>query len=79
MSDIINGIIGVFAAAASAVLGILPSDPFQWATNALGQYLGAINYFVPFQGMVDELALLLPAILVWYGLRWVLRFIRFIG
>ena len=68
---------------ASAALSILPDSPFQTdgfasMLESFGGIMSNINYFIPFNDMFLFMAIYLTAVLVWYGLRWVLRFAKYI-
>lgn len=61
----------------SMVALLLPDSPFQLLNKTpIGQYLGYINYFVPIDFMVDTLAAWTAAILIYYGLQIILRWIK---
>lgn len=52
------------------------SDWLGSAFDQFGQFLGAINYFVPFGLMIDIAAAWVAAVLVWYVVQFILRFIQ---
>lgn len=61
-------------------VAILPSfSVADWLGTAFaefGQFLGAINYFVPFGLMIDIAFAWVSAIAVWYVVQFILRFIQ---
>lgn len=68
---------------AAAALSILPDSPFASLSldKDLGQYgqiMGWINYFIPVGTMLNIFVLYLAAVLIWYGVRWVLRIAQYI-
>lgn len=66
LNDFLNGII-------SALVSVLPQDPFissiEGFNSAFGQYIGYINYFIPFGKMCDILALWIVSVGLWYAYR----------
>lgn len=78
MINLINLIIQACANAVLAILNLLPQTPFNWDLGALGEYWGYVNYFIPFASMATIMTGFLSATLVWYGVRWVLRFVKYI-
>ena len=68
---------------ASGALSLLPDSPFQsdGFTSTLNQFaniMSNINYFIPFNDMFIFMGIYLGAVLIWYGLRWILRFAKYI-
>lgn len=63
------------------VLSILPDSPFKDIPNDLGFFtdvMGWINYFVPVGTILSILTVYLGAVLIWYGVRWIMRFVQYI-
>lgn len=79
MIDILNAVIRAVSTAVVAVLSLLPSSPFTWDFSGLSSYLGYFAYFVPVGTLVAVMAAYVGAVLTWYGIRWLLRFVRYIG
>lgn len=61
----------------SFVCIFLPDSPFSLLDSSpVGEYLGYINYFVPIDFMVDTLSAWTAAILVYYCVQILLRWIK---
>lgn len=77
--NIINGIISSFSYVVNAVLLLLPNSPFSFSlTSSFSTYVAYLNWFIPVNLIVNTFVLYLSAALVWYAVRWVLRFSRYI-
>lgn len=68
---------------AQAALMLLPDSPFasEEFTNTMAKFteiMENINYFIPFNDMFLFMGIYLVAVLIWYGLRWVLRWAKYI-
>lgn len=66
---------------ALAAVAVLPDSPIQtigadW--TGFHTIMRYINYFVPIGGMIAIFTAYLGAVLVYYGVRWVLRITRYI-
>ena len=76
----INGFYDLLNFAIDGLTDILPGfSVTDWLSTAFapfGEFLGAINYFVPFGIMIDIAAAWVAAILVWYVVQFILRFIQ---
>lgn len=64
-------------------LALLPNSPFNNETFISGlakfeSIMSNINYFIPFNDMFLFMGVYLLAVIVWYGLRWVLRMAKYI-
>lgn len=64
-------------------LYLLPSSPFQLdsVSSVLEKFQGImanINYFIPFGDMLLITFGYVAAVLIWYGLRWILRLAQYI-
>ena len=66
LNDFLNGII-------STLVAVLPQDPFistiEGFNTAFSQYIGYINYFIPFGMMSDILAVWIVSVGLWYLYR----------
>lgn len=70
---IING----FAAVLTGVLSILPSSPFSTVTVPdWPAWAAMVGLFIPGREMLSHMVGILSAVVIWYGLRYLLRFIR---
>lgn len=78
MIGFLNAIINGFASIVVTILNLLPQTPFSWDLGALGPYWAYVNYFVPFGTLSGIMATYLLSVMIWYGVRWVLRFVRYI-
>lgn len=80
LATIINGLYDLVNLVTSGISAILPnfsvSDWLGTAFLPFGRYLRAINYFVPFGLMIDIAAAWVAAVLVWYVVQFILRFIQ---
>lgn len=57
----------------------LQSDEWDSGLNAFEGIMGQINYFVPIGNLFLIMTSYLSAVMVWYGVRWALRFSKFIS
>ena len=77
---IVNTLYGLLNFAIDGIVALLPSfslaDYLSSAFSGLGEFLGAVNYFVPFGIMIDIASAWVAAIAVWYVFQFVLRFIQ---
>lgn len=78
--DIINAVFGWLIDAVIAVLQLLPESPIQKIASYEGakDIIGYLNWFIPVGMMVNTMGAVLAASLVWYGVRWVLRFSKYV-
>lgn len=61
------------------VIGLLPdadfsADPIEW-----GVFGNSIGYFIPVSSMASHFAMILSALVLFYGIQHILRLIRLIG
>lgn len=77
MIAVFNAFIKSVANIVLTLMNLLPLSPFQWLTSDLQPYLAAINYFIPFSTMLAEMEVYVPAVLIWYGVRWILKFVHY--
>lgn len=75
----LNKIIQLLADAVMLILNLLPQSPFTWELGALSPFWGVVNYFIPFGALAGIMATYVTAVLVWYGVRWILRLGRYIA
>lgn len=62
-------------------VSILPDSPFASVVVNLDSYsdiMGYINYVIPVGTILGILTIYLSAVLIWYGVRWLLRFAQYI-
>ncbi|RJQ26227.1 MAG: hypothetical protein C4589_10085 [Peptococcaceae bacterium] len=76
--SILNTIIENLSVVIIAILNLLPNSPFTWDLGALSTYVGVMNYFIPFRAMATIMMAYVAAVTVWYTVRWVLRFAKYI-
>lgn len=79
LARILQGILDALAAALNGVISVLPTSPFAWEFSWLGEWWSVVNYFIPFQAMASLTMCYVAAVAIWYGVRWVFRFVRYIG
>ena len=76
----INGLYALINLLIEGVALILPSfsiaDYLSGAFDQFGEFLGAVNYFIPFGVMVDIAFAWVSAVLIWYVVQFVLRFVQ---
>ena len=77
---VINGLYSLVNLLIDGIVLILPDFSIGlWLDGALSEfspYLAVINYFVPFGLMIDIAAAWLGAVLIWYVVQFVLRFVQ---
>jgi hypothetical protein len=83
MIGIFQTIMDWFTALASAALAILPDSPIATAVNGASfagfeTIMSNINYFVPIGAFMTILTAYVAAVLVYYGVRYVLRWAKYI-
>lgn len=80
IATLINGFYGLINLLIGGIKAILPSFSISAflgdAFSVFGQFLGAINYFIPFGLMLDIAIAWVSAVLVWYVVQFVLRFVQ---
>lgn len=79
MIGIFNAIIKGFGVVLTAILSLLPKSPFVFVSSINNKYLGYINYFLPVTSAVAHLELFVAAVLIYYGLRVVLKWVKAAG
>lgn len=56
---------------------VLPDSPFTIIDNSpIGDYLGYINYFIPFDFIIDTLTAWTGVILIYYGYQMLMRWAK---
>lgn len=74
---IINSIISIVALVLNGVFGLLPDTPFKVnETSALFEYIGYLNWIIPFKELIIVTVSWLSAISVYYIYQIVLRWIK---
>lgn len=66
---------------AAVALALLPTSPFADIGTSFAGFetiMSYINYFVPIGPMLAIFTTYLTAVLVWYGIRWILRIAKYI-
>jgi hypothetical protein len=77
--DILQAIINALGALIGFFLNLLPDSPFQQQQfEGLEMLFGYVNWFVPVGDIIVFMGVYLSAVAVWYGVRWVLRFVRYV-
>ena len=63
------------------ILVILPNTPFMQYLEDFSQsdYLGWLNWFIPFGRCVSAMAVWWAAVIVYYGISWIMRQLGIIG
>jgi hypothetical protein len=73
---LINTLIDVLVNIAAAVSGWLGSSPVALPTNVLPPELGYAAWFLPFSETRVFLVAIGAATIVWYGLRWLVHWLK---
>jgi len=78
---ILKQVIGVFAKWAGVLLVLLPDSPIQAGIPELGsnETIRIVAWFLPIAEIVGIMQVFLLATITWYFVRWILRFVRYIG
>lgn len=79
LARILQAVLDLISSFVSGVLGVLPDSPFLGVYGYLGQWARWISYFIPIAGMFSLLSVYVGAVAVWYGVRWILRFSKYIS
>lgn len=77
---VLNAIIEALADMIRSVLDFLPESPFQSISLPanVAEVAGWVAYFLPIHEAFVFMQALLVVIAVWYVVRWVARFVRYI-
>lgn len=79
MVSIANWIIDLIYTIIMSILNILPDSPLRFSLDEnFKTYIAYVNYFIPLGTLVAILVSYTAAVAVWYGIRWVMRLIRYI-
>lgn len=80
MADILNFLIDTIVDIVKSLLSVFPDSPFQQIVLPAGfsDFLGYANYIIDFGLIMKFSVTYLSAVLVWYGVRWLMRLIRYI-
>lgn len=80
LGKVINGLYAIINGSISLLASILPNfsiaDTVSGAMAALSPYLSAVNYFIPISQMASIALAWVTAVLLWYVVQFVLRFIQ---
>lgn len=79
MISIFNAIIAGLGAVLQAILSLLPPSPFSFIESFDQGWLAVMNWIFPVSSAVAHLEVYLSAVVVWYGLRIVMRWIKAAG
>lgn len=84
MAKLIDWLMDFIYDLAYVALSILPNSPFQTETfvatlSKFSKIMSNINYFIPFGQMLIITTAFLGAVLIWYGVRWILRLSNYIS
>ncbi len=76
----LSAILDWLKSAVIAFLELLPESPIQnFATNNdVQEIFGYVNWVVPIGQILIIMSAILSATIVWYAVRWVLRFARYV-
>lgn len=77
--DGVNLLISAVGAVLVAVINLLPQSPFNWDMSAATGFMGLFFWLVPVPAILSVIALWIPAVGVYYGLRVLLRQIKMAG
>lgn len=76
MITILNAIILSLGTILQAIIILLPESPFNFVYNIDNEFIQNINYILPLPQVVAHLTLILQAIIIYYGLRIALKWIK---
>jgi len=79
MIGIINAIISKVGAVISALLLLLPDSPFNFVYGVDNQWVQFMNYILPFSEAVAHLELYISGVIIYYGIRIALKWIKAAG
>lgn len=79
MVTIANWLIDLIYTIIMSILNILPDSPFRFSLDDnIKTYIAYVNYFIPLGTIVTILVAFTTAVGVWYGIRWIMRLVRYI-
>lgn len=76
--NILNFLIDLVVVVIVFILELLPQSPFKNMTYDFGSVGGLLAFILPIGDIIRDYVSLLGAILLWYGLRYLLRLIRMV-
>ncbi len=79
MIGIINQVINAISKVIGFFLNLLPNSPFVWELNFETDFFRFINWLIPIQTIVSVLYMYCLAVVGYYCLRVVLRWIKAVG
>lgn len=79
MISIFNAIISGLGVVLQSLVSLLPDSPFQFTLSIDSSWINAINWIFPFSSVVAHLSLYLTAVVSFYGIRIILRWIKAVG
>ncbi len=82
MIDILNAFIKLIGVVVGQLAGLLPTSPIALPSGAyttLASYMGPAAWLLPLSEIGVVITALVAAILLWYGIRIVLRFFRVVA
>ncbi|SFT00874.1 hypothetical protein [Paenibacillus sp. 453mf] len=82
MGSLIDTVLEWLTDMVKAVLLLLPESPFANLSidtvPAFVNVMSYINYFIPIGAILTIFTTYLASVLIWYGVRWVLRLAKYI-
>jgi hypothetical protein len=79
MVTIINALISKVGSALQWVILLLPQSPFNFTYNIDNKFIKQINYILPFSQAVAHLETVITAVVIYYGLRVILKWVKAAG
>ncbi len=79
MIGVINSVINSIAKVIGFFLNLLPNSPFVWELDFDGTFFRFISWLIPIQAIVTVLYLYCTAVVTYYCVRVVLRWIKAVG
>lgn len=76
LTIILQAIVNIFGSIVMGLLSILPDTPFQFSTTNWPEWVQCIGVVIPVAGMISHAIAFAGAVAVYYGIRWILRFVR---
>lgn len=76
--DFFNWIAEGFSGVVDNVINALPSSPIQWLINSneLNEYVGMLNWFIPVYTFIGILENWLAAVVIYYVVQVILRWVK---
>jgi hypothetical protein len=85
LTGVVSSVMDWLASLANIALAVLPNSPIKGALDDFGAFtgtlqniLGWINYFVPLGIMFNIMSAYVTCVLIYYGIRLVLRWAKYI-